>query len=74
MPRYFFEIEDGDTVFEDEYGQELPNDEAALKSGERLASEFAGDPQFAGWTLVVFTGADGVIGEFVIPVVKEMLQ
>jgi hypothetical protein len=51
MPLYYFDTDDGKTLFRDEFGLDLPDDQAARDQGSvaigELAKEFipGGDPQ-----------------------------
>jgi hypothetical protein len=75
MPRYYFEVENENSVFEDAEGEEYPSDEKALNVARRLALEMTEDnAELAGGTLRVLNTEGEVLGEFIIPPTKEQLQ
>ena len=43
MPRYFFDIADGDRVFRDAEGSELPDDAAAKREGKQALADMGRD-------------------------------
>ena len=63
MARYFFSLEDGRQLAEDE-GEDLPNDEAAREVGLEIARDLARNKRNPEDARIVIKTADGtVIGE-----------
>ncbi len=63
MARYFFSLEDGSKLAEDE-GEDLPNDEAAREAGLEIARDLARNKRNADDVRVLIKTADGtVVGE-----------
>ena len=75
MPRYFFEVERRDIVFDDNVGADYPSDDAALRGGQRLAEELGRDaPEHVGDTLKILNDGKEVLGRMLIVPPKELLQ
>jgi len=55
MPRFYFHFRDG-TLLEDDTGEELPNAEAALRHGRRMAAELAEDLEAPNAAVIVSDG------------------
>jgi hypothetical protein len=63
MARYFFSLEDGRQLAEDE-GEELANDEAAREAGLEIARDLARNKRNPDDARIVIKTADGtVVGE-----------
>jgi hypothetical protein len=63
MARYFFSLEDGRQLAEDE-GEDLPNDEAAREVGLEIARDLARNKRNPDDARIVIKTADGtVVGE-----------
>jgi len=75
MPRYFFEVETEEALYQDQHGSVYPTDEAALRSGQRLATELMDEgARFAGSIMKVLNEHRSQIGEFTIRPSDEKLQ
>lgn len=75
MPRYFFEVSNEDTVYDDAEGAPYRNDEAALRGAHRLADELSNEnPEFVGCKLTVWDEGGTPIGELTVLPPRQMLQ
>jgi len=75
MPRYYFEVESGEILYEDVHGEDYPTEVAALKGAERLAEELAEEQdEFGGCSVTVRDEAGTEIGRFAIRPRKALLQ
>jgi cobalamin biosynthesis protein CbiD len=65
MPRYFFDIQDGEGVFVDDNGMELPDMETAIREARRALADMVRDvlrEQSAQEVLIrIRDGADGPV-------------
>jgi len=75
MPRYFFEVENEEALFEDSEGAVYADDEAAVKGAQRLADDLLEQGgEFIGAILTVFNEAHVKIAIFTIRPPNERLQ
>jgi len=75
MPRFFFEVDANEAVYEDTQGVEYPTDQAALQAGQRLAASLSeAGSEFIGNTLKILNEAEEEIGHFLILPSKDLLQ
>jgi hypothetical protein len=59
MPRYFFHLVEGERLFPDHKGEELPNDEAAREEARRVAEELRAGGARGDWGPRRFVVTDG---------------
>ena len=65
MPQYFFDVQDGDGVFIDEMGVELPDMDAAIREARRALADMVRDvlrdQGSEGVLIRIRDGADGPV-------------
>jgi hypothetical protein len=59
MPCYFFHLVEGERLFPDHKGEELPNDEAAREEARRVAEELRAGGARGDWSPRRFVVTDG---------------
>jgi hypothetical protein len=75
MPRYYFEVENEETRFEDQDGSVYADDEAAVRGAKRLAEDLLEQgSEFVGAALIVLTEARNKIAVLTIRPPNERLQ
>ena len=75
MPRYYFEVENEETRFEDQDGAVYADDEAAVRGAKRLAEDLLEQGgEFVGAALIVLTEARNKIAVLTIRPPNERLQ
>ena len=65
MPRYFFDVHDGEGTFIDDVGVELPDMDSAVREGRKTLGDMVRDAlreeQGSDLSLLIRDGADGPI-------------
>jgi len=65
MPQYFFDVQDGDGVFVDEIGMELPDMDTAIREARRALADMVRDvlkeQSAQGLLIRIRDGADGPV-------------
>ena len=75
MPRYYFEVENEQTRFEDRDGAVYADDDAAVRGARRLAEDLLEQGgEFVGAVLIVLTEARNKIAVLTIRQPNERLQ
>lgn len=60
MPRYYFDVTDDSTIFEDREGSELRDRSLAKETALRVALELGEDEQYANYYVVVRDGDEEI--------------